>query len=72
MKAICLGAKAVGLGRLFLYAQSAYGAAGVIKTVRILEREILTGMHLIGARTIQDLVPEMVCFPLEIIKAPCS
>ncbi|EIN13480.1 cytochrome b2 [Punctularia strigosozonata HHB-11173 SS5] len=60
LKALCLGAKAVGLGRPFLYAQSAYGAPGVIKIIRILEREIVTGMRLIGARNVSELVPEMV------------
>ncbi|KAF7966951.1 hypothetical protein HWV62_36374 [Athelia sp. TMB] len=60
LKALCLGAKAVGLGRSFLYAQSAYGEAGVIKTVRILEREILHGMQMLGARNVKELVPEMV------------
>ena len=39
----------------------AYGAAGVTKVVRILEREILTGMQLLGARNVSELVPEMVC-----------
>lgn len=34
LKALCLGAKAVGLGRPFLYAQSAYGADGVVKAVQ--------------------------------------
>ncbi|KZP31170.1 hypothetical protein FIBSPDRAFT_1037639 [Athelia psychrophila] len=60
LKALCLGAKAVGLGRAFLYAQSAYGEAGVIKTVRILEREIVSGMQMLGARNVSELVPEMV------------
>lgn len=76
MKALCLGAKAVGLGRQFHYAQSvrtapnnpitlliiaqAYGAAGVVKSVRILEREIVSGMRLMGVRTVKELVPEMV------------
>ncbi|KZP15029.1 hypothetical protein FIBSPDRAFT_867647 [Athelia psychrophila] len=60
LKALCLGAKAVGLGRAFLYAHSAYGEAGVIKTVRILEREIVSGMQMLGARNISELVPEMV------------
>ncbi|KAL6302198.1 FMN-dependent dehydrogenase-domain-containing protein [Sparassis latifolia] len=60
LKALCLGAKAVGLGRAFMYAQSAYGEEGVIHTVRILEREILTGMRLMGATNVGELVPEMV------------
>jgi L-lactate dehydrogenase (cytochrome) len=34
LKALCLGAKAVGLGRPFLYAQSAYGSDGVVKAVQ--------------------------------------
>ncbi|KAI0094623.1 FMN-dependent dehydrogenase-domain-containing protein [Irpex rosettiformis] len=60
LKAVCLGAKACGLGRPFLYAQSAYGAAGVVKVIRILEREIVLGMRMLGARSIDELVPEMV------------
>ncbi|KIJ56594.1 hypothetical protein M422DRAFT_57288 [Sphaerobolus stellatus SS14] len=60
LKCVCLGAKAVGLGRLPLYAQSAYGEAGVIRLFRILDREIRTGMSLLGAATLQDLKPEMV------------
>ncbi|KAH8100612.1 FMN-dependent dehydrogenase-domain-containing protein [Cristinia sonorae] len=60
LKALCLGATAVGMGRPFLYAQSAYGAAGVVKIIRILQREIVMGMQLLGARTVKDLVPEMV------------
>jgi len=60
LKALCLGATAVGLGRPFLYAQSAYGAAGVVKIVRILEREIVTAMRLLGASNVKDLRPEMI------------
>ncbi|KDQ63607.1 hypothetical protein JAAARDRAFT_189164 [Jaapia argillacea MUCL 33604] len=60
VKALCLGAKAVGMGRPFLYAQSAYGEAGVVKAIRLLEREITTGMRLLGATKVSELVPEMV------------
>ncbi|KZV77493.1 hypothetical protein PENSPDRAFT_679048 [Peniophora sp. CONT] len=60
LKALCLGAKAVGMGRPFLYAQSAYGEEGVVRAVRILERELLTGMRLMGAASIADLKPELV------------
>ncbi|EJF66571.1 FMN-dependent dehydrogenase-domain-containing protein [Dichomitus squalens] len=60
LKALCLGAKAVGMGRPFLYAQSAYGEDGVVKVVEILQREIVTGMRLLGASRVQDLVPDMV------------
>ncbi|KAL0951018.1 hypothetical protein HGRIS_007759 [Hohenbuehelia grisea] len=60
LKAVCLGARAVGIGRPFLYAQSAYGAKGVTKIIKILEREIITGMRLLGASTTGDLRPELV------------
>ncbi|KAH9486795.1 Cytochrome b2, mitochondrial [Psilocybe cubensis] len=60
IKAVCLGAKAVGLGRPFLYAQSAYGQSGVSKIIEILRREVVTAMRLVGASTIRDLRPEMV------------
>ncbi|KAI0068414.1 hypothetical protein BV25DRAFT_1867388 [Artomyces pyxidatus] len=60
LKALCLGARAVGLGRPFLYGQSAYGEAGVAKTVDILKREIIAGMRLLGVTNVKQLVPEMV------------
>ncbi|EIM92640.1 uncharacterized protein STEHIDRAFT_117624 [Stereum hirsutum FP-91666 SS1] len=60
LKALCLGAKAVGMGRPFLYALSAYGEAGVVKTVHILERELVAGMRLLGVSSLQELTPEMV------------
>lgn len=34
LKALCLGAKGVGLGRPFLYAQSAYGEKGVVRAIQ--------------------------------------
>lgn len=68
LKALCLGARAVGLGRPFMYGQSAYGAAGVVKTVRILEREIVTGMRLLGATSVAELLPEMVSHKLLYLK----
>ncbi|RDX56011.1 hypothetical protein OH76DRAFT_1427429 [Lentinus brumalis] len=60
LKALCLGAKAVGMGRPFLYAQSAYGEEGVVRAIDILEREIVRGMRLLGVSNVQQLVPEMV------------
>lgn len=46
LKALCLGAKAVGLGRPFLYAQSAYGEDGVVKAVQSMyPRFILSCRH---------------------------
>lgn len=41
----------------------AYGDAGVVKVIKILEREIVYGMQLLGAATVNDLVPELVGCP---------
>ncbi|KAI5117291.1 hypothetical protein M0805_006813 [Coniferiporia weirii] len=60
LKALCLGARAVGMGRPFLYAQSAYGEEGVTRLINILESEIVRGMRQLGARNVSCLVPEMV------------
>ncbi|GAA5895131.1 hypothetical protein JCM5296_000889 [Sporobolomyces johnsonii] len=60
LKAIALGAKAVGIGRPFLYAYSAYGSEGVVRAIQILKDEMEMNMRLIGAPTIADVTPEMI------------
>lgn len=60
LKAIALGARAVGIGRPFLYAYSAYGPDGVVHALRLLRAEMEMNMRLIGAPSLRDLVPEMI------------
>jgi L-lactate dehydrogenase (cytochrome) len=60
LKALCLGAKGVGIGRPFLYAMSAYGAEGVERAIQLLKDEMEMGMRLLGATTLTDLTPDMV------------
>ncbi|WWC62286.1 uncharacterized protein I303_104882 [Kwoniella dejecticola CBS 10117] len=60
LQALALGAKGVGLGRPFLWAQAAYGEQGVIRAVRILEKEIATAMQLMGVRDLSQIKPDMV------------
>ncbi|KAJ3477832.1 hypothetical protein NLI96_g10195 [Meripilus lineatus] len=60
LKAIALGAKAVGVGRPFLYAFCAYGQDGVERAIQIFREEFEMNMRLLGARTLDELVPEMV------------
>ncbi|ROT41487.1 hypothetical protein SODALDRAFT_322607 [Sodiomyces alkalinus F11] len=58
LKAICLGAKAVGIGRPLLYAMGAYGPKGVHKAIDILKYELETTMALLGAtncKTVSEL-----------------
>lgn len=61
LKALALGATAVGLGRPFLYSMTGgYGEAGFRKMVQILRTELQSNMALAGASQIEEIVPEMV------------
>jgi isopentenyl diphosphate isomerase/L-lactate dehydrogenase-like FMN-dependent dehydrogenase len=48
IKAIALGATAVGIGRLYCYGLAAAGAAGVTRILELLETEITTSLGLLG------------------------
>jgi L-lactate dehydrogenase (cytochrome) len=61
IKALALGATAVGIGRPVLYSMTAgYGENGIRRLVQILRAELETNMAMIGAARLNDLVPEMV------------
>ncbi|KAI0104698.1 FMN-dependent dehydrogenase-domain-containing protein [Nemania sp. FL0031] len=60
LKAVALGAKAVGIGRPFFYALSAYGEKGVERCLDIFADELTTGMRLAGISNISEAVPERV------------
>lgn len=60
LKALCLGAKGVGLGRPFLYANSCYGRNGVEKAIEILRDEIEMSMRLLGVTSIAELKPDLL------------
>lgn len=60
LKALCLGAKGVGIGRPFLYAMSAYGVDGVNRAMQLLKDEMEMNMRLIGATRIEDLNPGLL------------
>jgi L-lactate dehydrogenase (cytochrome) len=59
LKALCLGAKGVGLGRGFLYSL-VFGEPGVNKAIRILKHEVEVGMALLGVTSIDQLNPSYV------------
>jgi isopentenyl diphosphate isomerase/L-lactate dehydrogenase-like FMN-dependent dehydrogenase len=64
VKALCLGAKAVGIGRAALFGLGAGGQAGVERVLEILEAETATCMRLLGAKNISELGPRFVsCLP---------
>ncbi|KAL4794012.1 FMN-dependent dehydrogenase-domain-containing protein [Aspergillus venezuelensis] len=57
VKALCLGATGVGLGRPFLYALGGYGTDGVMKAIQLLSDEIETTLRLLGTANISELSP---------------
>ena len=55
MKAICLGADWVGLGRLYCYGLAAAGAAGIERVIELLEEEMKEVMGLLGVTSLKQL-----------------
>jgi isopentenyl diphosphate isomerase/L-lactate dehydrogenase-like FMN-dependent dehydrogenase len=60
IKALCLGATAVAIGRLEGLAMAAGGEAALVRMLEILENEIRINMALMGARSLADLDPSLV------------
>lgn len=60
LKALCLGARGVGIGRPFLYAMSAYGPEGLDKAMGLLRDELEMGMRLIGCTNVKELNTSLV------------
>jgi len=55
LKALALGAKAVGLGRYYLYPLAAAGQHGVERALGLMKTELERDMKLMGCRTIAEL-----------------
>ena len=55
LKALSLGAKAVGVGRLYLFPLAAAGRAGVERALSLLRAEVERGMKLMGCTSIGQL-----------------
>jgi 4-hydroxymandelate oxidase len=62
-KALALGARAVLLGRPYVWGLAAYGADGVRLAVDILVTELLQAMALLGAPSVADLTPDLLWPP---------
>ena len=56
VKALCLGAKAVGMGRPFLYSLT-YGQEGVEHFIDIMKDELETTMRLLGITSLSQCHP---------------
>ncbi len=55
LKALSLGAKAVGIGRMYLYALAAAGQSGVERALELMHAELERDMKLMGCTSIEQL-----------------
>jgi isopentenyl diphosphate isomerase/L-lactate dehydrogenase-like FMN-dependent dehydrogenase len=60
VKALALGATAVGVGRPYLWGLGAFGQQGVERVLELLNTETKVAMAHVGASRISDLTPGMV------------
>src|SRR5437763_2055166 len=60
VKALCLGANAVCVGRPYIWGLGAFGQAGVERVLELMRLELYAAMQQVGAPTIKHLVPGMV------------
>ena len=62
LKALSLGAKAVGVGRFYLFPLAAAGQSGVERALGLMRTEIERGMRLMGCTTVGQLSRENLRF----------
>ncbi|HKF42921.1 MAG TPA: alpha-hydroxy acid oxidase [Thermoanaerobaculia bacterium] len=63
VKALCLGARAVLIGRAYAYALAAFGEAGVSRALSILMEDVSRTMKLLGCRSVAELDRSWVNVP---------
>jgi L-lactate dehydrogenase (cytochrome) len=72
LKALSLGAKAVGVGRFYLFALAAAGRPGVERALGIMRREIERDMRLMGCSSIMQLSRENIRFRSRTLRGNAS
>ena len=60
VKALALGARAVCIGRPYLWGLGAFGQAGVERVLDLLQQETRAAMQQVGARALKQLGPALV------------
>ena len=65
VKALCLGAKAVLLGRAYAYGLAAAGEAGVARAIEIVRGDIVRTLKLLGVGSVAELNRSQVEVPAE-------
>jgi 4-hydroxymandelate oxidase len=59
-KALALGARAVLIGRPYIWGLGVSGQAGVEQAIDVLQRELVLAMQLAGTRCLSDITPDYV------------
>ena len=65
VKALCMGAQAVLIGRAYAYGLGAGGRAGVTRAIDILKTDVIRTMKLLGCPAIKELDGSYVDVPSE-------
>ncbi len=65
VKALCMGARAVLVGRAYAYGLGAGGEAGVRRAIQILRADLIRTMKLLGSPSVADLNGSYVTYPAE-------
>ncbi len=60
LKALALGATAVGIGRPYIWGMGAFGEAGVSRALEILNLELNNAMVGVSARTLKEITPAAI------------
>jgi isopentenyl diphosphate isomerase/L-lactate dehydrogenase-like FMN-dependent dehydrogenase len=63
VKALCLGARAVLIGRAYAYGLAAAGQPGVARAIEILREDVERTMRLLGCGSVRELNSSYVRFP---------
>jgi len=67
LKALCLGATAVGIGRPYYWAAACHGEDGIVALLQMLTSELQHAMAQIGTSTLDVLSPDSLC---RVVPAP--
>jgi L-lactate dehydrogenase (cytochrome) len=70
VKALCLGARAIMIGRAYAYGLGAAGSAGVARAIEILRSDMIRTLKLLGCSSIAELDPSFVDVPQDWLIKP--
>ena len=69
VKALCMGARAVLVGRAYAYGLGAAGGPGVTRAIDILRTDVIRTLKLLGCRSVAELDASYVDVPREWLRA---